>query len=300
MNIRNFFTDTVIKIQNIYKKSSRENKILYIIFTLVWLVSFVAGFFLSNWTIWMIWTAITYMLIYFILLEADENFFLIPIWILTIIKAIVIWLLIYFLNGQWLIAWWFVLWLASIYSIYYSLVDLRNNRIKFAVLEYFQWWAGLFTILFTLSIVLTRIGQHATFTLTCDQLQKESNIVISSITDSILPSKNSEETPTQTQYAIVNYIYWLKKDFIDSTLDQQSQVNKKICQTVIDQVSELYAKPGFKLSVIALLLVLISPLLRITIYIILVLSLMIFYIWKRLWKYKIKKITKEIDYIDVW
>lgn len=86
-----------------------------------------------------------------------------------------------------------------------------------------------------------------------------------------------------------------KQQLIDATISNQQNVNEKVCQVFIDQIRELYEKPGFRVSVILLMFLFISPLLRLTLYIISGFNMLIFLLLKKLGVYKITKESVEVD-----
>lgn len=86
-----------------------------------------------------------------------------------------------------------------------------------------------------------------------------------------------------------------KQQLIDETIANQTNINQKVCQVFIDQIKELYTKPGFRVSVILLMFLVISPLLRITLFIISAINTLIFTIFKKTKVYKVIKEMREVD-----
>ena len=88
-----------------------------------------------------------------------------------------------------------------------------------------------------------------------------------------------------------------KQQLIDATITNQKDVSQKVCQVFVDQINNLYEKPGFRVSVILLMFLVISPLLRLTLYIISAINMAIFSLLRRAGVYVIVKENAEVDKI---
>lgn len=89
-----------------------------------------------------------------------------------------------------------------------------------------------------------------------------------------------------------------KQQLIDETIANQKDVNQKVCQVFIDQIKDMYEKPGFRVSVILLMFLVLSPLLRITLYIVSGVNMLIFYLLRKANVYTIKKESVEVDTVE--
>lgn len=88
-----------------------------------------------------------------------------------------------------------------------------------------------------------------------------------------------------------------KQQLIDETISNQKNVNQKVCQVFVDQIGNMYEKPGFRVSVILMMFLFISPLLRLTLYVVSGINILIFLILKKFGVYKKEKETVEIEKI---
>ncbi len=107
----------------------------------------------------------------------------------------------------------------------------------------------------------------------------------------------NEQNTTYASGSLMGIISQYKQQLVDATISNQQNVNEKVCQVFIDQIKDLYEKPGFRVSVIVLMFLFISPLLRITLYIISGINMLIFILLRKMGAYKITKETVEVDKI---
>ena len=210
------------------------------------------------------------------------------------------------------------LWHAALLSVTYSLEDTLTNRRTFSIKEFFQAGGMMFSMLFTLSFITGFIGRNQQFTLTCEQITSASMSVINfterrfgigndeindlkkDVVTDIVDSQvemQAEALPESNRQWLGALLQTYKQQLIDETLANQKNVNQKVCQVFIDQIKELYEKPWFRVSVILLMFLVISPLLRITLFIISWVNMLLFFVLKKLGAYTIKKETVEVDTI---
>lgn len=102
---------------------------------------------------------------------------------------------------------------------------------------------------------------------------------------------------TSAVNSIAGILHTYKTSLIDIAISNQKDVNMKICHVFIDQIERLYTQPSFRMSVIILMFFFISPLLRVTLFIISSINILLFIILKRCGVYKIEKVTVEADKI---
>ena len=154
------------------------------------------------------------------------------------------------------------------------------------------------------------MGRNQTFTLSCEEIYDASHAVIRYSEDTLhlnvakpilTGSNNQVNTGIYTPLTwsddrtFASLVQTYKQQLIDDTIANQTNVNQKVCQVFIDQIKELYTKPGFRVSVILLMFLVISPLLRITLFIISAINTFIFTIFKKTKVYKVIKEMREVD-----
>lgn len=274
----------------------------------------------------MIATALIYIMMHYVTLSWRDTAHKYG-WIVRIFITVMTFTVLITTGNIWL---WLsvLLWHAALRSVIHSLEEILTNRRKFRLKEFFQAGGALFSIFFTLSFITAFMGRNEQFTLTCDDIYEASfkvvnyteekfNVGFEQIHDrqrGILGDIfiNSGDTQVMTtgnanmkELGLSGYdtesFAWLiqsyKQQLIDETIANQKDVNQKVCQVFIDQIKELYTKPGFRVSVILLMFLVISPLLRLTLFIVSGINMLIFLLLKKMNVYKVQKESVEIDKI---
>ncbi len=253
-------------------------------------------------------TALLYMMMHYVIMSWRETIHkhgrYIMVYVILITGAV-----LYFTGNIWL-ALSSLLRHIAIGSVVYSLEEVMTNRRRFRTKEYFSTGWVLFSVFFTLSFITAFMGRNQTFTLSCEEIYDASHAVIRysedtlhlNVTKPILTGSNSEVntgiyTPLtwSDDRTFASLVQTYKQQLIDDTIANQTNVNQKVCQVFIDQIKELYTKPGFRVSVILLMFLVISPLLRITLFIISAINTFIFTIFKKTKVYKVIKEMREVD-----
>lgn len=200
----------------------------------------------------------------------------------------------------------------ALLSVVYSLEDIISNRRRFRPAQFFRTGGTLFSIFFTLSFITAFIGRNQEFSLTCEDITKASTSVLRYTQDGLIagihqiPFRPAERTdiPTEAEIAAVTGVHsesffdvlqLYKAQLIDETLFSQKNVSQKVCGVFLEQIKELYMKPGFRVSVIVLMFLFISPLLRISLFVISGINMLIFAMLKKAKVYSIGKETVEVD-----
>ena len=175
-----------------------------------------------------------------------------------------------------------ILWHAALFSVVYSLEDIISNRRRFRPAQFFRTGGALFSIFFTLSFITAFIGRNQHFTLNCETLNGASNSVINftertfhigndditSMKKDVIGNMIDNQVAAEQDTSIAGLMQSYKQQLIDETLSNQKNVNQKVCQVFLDQIKDLYEKPGFRVSVILLMFLVLSPLLRLSLFII--------------------------------
>lgn len=291
--------------------------VLIVIFALLYLWWFIHGYIIAGVGGWMFATALLYILMHYVTLSWRETVqeYTWVAWIFMLGVSIFVGVLTHS-AWMWASA---LFWHGALWFVIDSLEDSLINRRRFKSIDFFTTGGVLFSILFTLSFITSFIGRNPHFNLTCNEINDASTSVVSYTKETvsisveainnaknalihyIIPSTgNTDSTESGSNYdpsSIMWLIQMYKQQLIDSTISNQKNVSLKVCQVFVDQINDLYDKPWFRFSVIVLMFLFISPLLRITLYIITVLNLIIFKILKRYGVFVIIKENAEVDKI---
>lgn len=292
----------------------------------IYIRGLVHGYISPVWWGWMFATALLYMMMHYVVLSRRDTVHKYG-WAVRLFVAVMTLAILGYTKNIWL--WISVLmWHAALWSVVHSLEEILTNRRKFQFQQFFQAWGALFSIFFTLSFITAFIGRNQQFTLTCDDITRASTAVLSYTQDkfnvwvhqindwqrSILGNMLShswdeiitDDAPVNDLWdslsgyengSFGSMIQTYKQQLIDETIANQKNVNQKVCQVFIDQIGDMYEKPGFRVSVILLMFLFISPLLRLTLYIVSWVNILIFLILKKVGVYTVQKETVEIDKI---
>lgn len=191
-----------------------------------------------------------------------------------------------------------VLWHAALFSVVYSLEDIISNRRKFRPGQFFRTGGTLFSIFFTLSFITAFIGRNQEFSLTCNDIMDASTSVVRYTQNGLTAGIHQIPTRGESGSAEPDFFDVLqdyKTHLIDETIMNQKSINEKVCGVFLEQIKDLYTKPGFRISVILLMFLFLSPLLRISLFVISWLNILIFTLLKKAKVYSIGKETVEVD-----
>lgn len=295
-----------------------KKTLLVILFAVMYIWWLVDGYLSPMRGGWMFATALLYIMMHYVTLSWRDTVHKYG-WIIWIFILVITGFIMVDFNNVWLgIS--ILLWHVALRSVIYSLENELLNSRRFNKRGFFQTWGVLFSVLFTLSFITAFIWRNQQFTLWCDEIisastsvitytQEKFNISIHQVDTwaddlvtyiwgpSIEDHENNETTTLQNTWGLIGTISMYKQQLIDATLSNQKDVNMKVCQVFIDQIRDLYEKPGFRVSVILLMFLVISPLLRLTLYVISGLNILLFMLLRKMKVYQLTKETVEVDKI---
>jgi len=215
-----------------------------------------------------------------------------------------------------------------VYSIGNEMFERKSIRLRSLIHS----GAYMFTALMTISYSILSLGVFKEFTLTCDELYSYSDDVLTYISSpfalgidqittiqkniqelwslslqEFIGAKNqiytweTIETLTETWADNKEFIWLLgtvdmySQRFLSQIMNDNSTINKWLCDYLIDEIAQRFNKPVFQFSAILLMFILLSPLIRI---LVLLIEIIIFIILKLcfvLWMYTYTKQLEEVE-----
>ena len=200
------------------------------------------------------------------------------------------------------------------------LEDSANECISFKASSYF--WTGgyAFTMGMTIAYSLFTIGIYNTFPFSCNDLNTQSAKFIETITKPFNISwiQNTDNTKILNEtkvsdllsvWKIINIesdIKWFsplenfknrKNNLITKTLDENKELNQWICEYSLTKLTEKLKQPEFQVSAIIIMVGIAYPFLRIVIYVMSMISFLLFLAMKNMKAYTIQKVMTEIEKI---
>lgn len=199
--------------------------------------------------------------------------------------------------------------------------DQLHNRLELSSRQIFQSGTFIASLGGTLMMVLLFMHNHQKFDVTCndvrttsesvidqfkkpfrlgyDQVQSLKNSVTSIASTKIhnvlgvqVGSKKTPEVSSTISGGILGRFEYVKSLIIDQVVKDNSFVNQGVCELIVKQIQDKYTNPVFQTSVILLLFLLISPFVRLLIFIVATLSFIVFKILNLLRIYRFKKVQK--------
>lgn len=182
----------------------------------------------------------------------------------------------------------------------------------------------MFTVFITVAYSLFIIGYYEKFPFTCESLSEASNSVIdyvtkpfklgideaksikestqnffsSKISDVVSVSEGIDINTTTEWPKLLEKLNVYKAQLIDQTIEDNTKVNMGICDYVLWEINNIYSTPGVKVSLIALLFLLLYGFIRIEFWIMTGIAVIVFKILFKLKVYKTKIIIKEIEELE--
>ncbi len=210
---------------------------------------------------------------------------------------------------------------AWIVFLAYSLQDESRNKIRFSSWGYFNVGGYIFTVFITIGYSLFVLGYYDKFPFTCENLSSASNSVIdfvakpfkvgmeeakilkantewffnSKIQDLVtvgksITIKNDSKTPT-----LLTTINDYKKTLIDQAIQDNTSINRWICDYVLWELNKIYATSGFQTSVIILMFLILYGFVRIVFW---VMTGIAFLCFKLLFVSKVYHIHTEMKEVE--
>jgi len=178
---------------------------------------------------------------------------------------------------------------AWIVFLAYSLQDESHNKIRFSSWGYFNVGGYIFTVFITVGYSLFVLGYYDKFPFTCENLSSASNSVIdfvakpfkfgmeeaktikantewffnSKIEDLVTVGKNITIKNDASSPTLLTTLNDYKKTLIDQAIQDNTSINRWICDYVLWELNKIYANPGFQSSVIILMFLILYGFVRI-------------------------------------
>ena len=204
--------------------------------------------------------------------------------------------------------------------VYFSwlLQGASYDKTFFSFQSYFNAGGYMFTVFITVAYCLFIVWYYESFPFTCEWLSQASNSVIDFVakpfklgmeeaktmksnTNLFFSSKVIDLKAIDVQnwnYSFINKLNEYKKNLIDQAITDNSKVNMGICDYVLGEMNNIYSTPGFKVSVIVLMFLLLYGFIRIEFWIITGIAMILFKILYALKIYRTKKVLKEVEELE--
>ena len=194
-----------------------------------------------------------------------------------------------------------------------------NESVSFKAINYFVSWGYIFTFGIAIAYSLFTMSLYNKFPFSCADLSQTSSSLIENISKpfniSRLQNPDNAKILSETKVkdllsvgkilniesdvalAPLEQFKTRKNDFITKTLTENKELNMGICEFSLKKLNEKLKNPWFQTSVIVLMVAVVYPFLRLAIYIMSIIWLLIFEIFKKAKVYTIQKVTAEIEKI---
>jgi hypothetical protein len=81
----------------------------------------------------------------------------------------------------------------------------------------------------------------------------------------------------------------------DSIMGEREQINMSICQTLFDNIQSQFQKPWFQTAILLPLFLILSPIIRILLYILSAITTLIIQLFIKTWVYHKRKVMREVE-----
>ncbi len=195
-----------------------------------------------------------------------------------------------------------------------------HEKIYFSSQWYFNVGGYMFTVFITIAYSLFIVGYYQNFPFTCEWLSQASNSVIDYISkpfklgmeeaktlkentelffnSKILDLKKIDIQNWAKSPTFVDKLSEYKKSRLDQTISDNSKVNMGICDYVLGEMNKIYNVPWFKVSVIALMFLVLYGFIRIEFWIMTGIAIILFKILYACKVYRTKKVMKEVEELE--
>lgn len=178
-----------------YKEFTKKSKIRLIIFSVLWLISYlVCTISLFFWK-WFITPAISFiflfLLIYFIALDCYKikfHYELLVLFFIFLFEVISFTILLWF--SRYLVAE-LILFNVAIWTFLFLLNRQLNNRIKFSPFAYFTEWWFLITAILTVFFCVFMVWKYTQIPFTCDDIQEFPNKIVETTVNPFKTTRNN-------------------------------------------------------------------------------------------------------------
>lgn len=198
------------------------------------------------------------------------------------------------------------------------------ERTYFSGRWYFNAGWYMFTVFITIAYSLFVVWYYQKFPFTCEVLSTTSNSVIDFFTNPLKIGIDEAKTIKTNTTNFFSTKFWdivhigetitintdtttpsfleklsiYKEQLIDQTIRDNTKVNMWICDYVLGEINKIYSVPWVKVSVIALMFLLLYGFIRIEFWIMTGLWYLVFKILYLLKIYRTKKVLKEVEELE--
>ena len=305
-----------------YKEFTKKSKIRLIIFSVLWLISYlVCTISLFFWK-WFITPAISFiflfLLIYFIALDCYKvkfHYELLVLFYIFLFEVISFNILLWF--SRYLVAE-LILFNVAIWTFLYLLNRQLNNRIDFSPFVYFTEWWFLITAILTVFFCVFMVWKYTQIPFTCDDIQEFPNKIVETTVNPFKTTRNnivSRFTPDEESlnipefYApwnplskseewasadsVENFFINLRNTINDETVWITNEVSKSTCNYYIQILQKTQKSWWIQIAWIVIWYLLLVWVFKILLRIVSIIWFVLFVLLRIFGVYKFGKITVE-------
>ena len=305
-----------------YKEFTKKSKIRLIIFSVLWLISYlVCTISLFFWK-WFITPAISFiflfLLIYFIALDCYKikfHYELLVLFYIFLFEVISFNILLWF--SRYLVAE-LILFNVAIWTFLYLLNRQLNNRIDFSPFVYFTEWWFLITAILTVFFCVFMVWKYTQIPFTCDDIQEFPNKIVETTVNPFKTTRNnivSRFTPDEESlnipefYApwnplskseewasadsVENFFINLRNTINDETVWITNEVSKSTCNYYIQILQKTQKSWWIQIAWIVIGYLLLVWVFKILLRVVSIIWFVLFVILRIFGVYKFGKITVE-------
>lgn len=163
----------------------------------------------------------------------------------------------------------------------------------------------LFTIFCTVTYSILMVGILENIPFDCDVIYESYDAVGQAVSsprdnfsdrigwwiDNISNTKNIDNTSTLNEWRS-EFAEW---DIWDGIVNEREKINKNICTTVFENIQTQFQKPGFQAAILFPLFIILSPIIRIVLYLVSAITFLVIELLIKSNIYKKRKVMKEVE-----
>ena len=305
-----------------YKEFTKKSKIRLIIFSVLWLISYlVCTISLFFWK-WFITPAISFiflfLLIYFIALDCYKikfHYELLVLFFIFLFEVISFTILLWF--SRYLVAE-LILFNVAIWTFLFLLNRQLNNRIDFSPFAYFTEWWFLITAILTVFFCVFMVWKYTQIPFTCDDIQEFPNKIVETTVNPFKTTRNNivsrftegEESLNIPEFyapwnplskseewasadSVENFFINLRNTINDETVWITNEVSKSTCNYYIQILQKTQKSWWIQIAWIVIWYLLLVWVFKILLRIVSIIWFVLFVILRIFGVYKFGKITVE-------
>lgn len=204
----------------------------------------------------------------------------------------------------------------SLITIGYLIVSLRGyfkNVRKINWFVYFSKGAYIFTLMTTILFWFAILWINTKFPFECNQISSLNENIIKKSTSSFLFGNFDDEKTVfdlkreieeiqgltdEEQNVLKEARTNLKTNTMEGFLETKNSINSKICETVIEQINQVYQNPVFQVGVIFWIYLLFYGVFRIVVRCVIIVGYVVFFVVKLFWGYKVEKLRDIVEEVE--